>query len=49
VHIDNGKPVAEVIPALAAYQIIAGAQANYTFYTTQGQNLARGRSPTSRA
>jgi subtilisin family serine protease len=45
VHIDNGASMASVIEQLATYQIIAGAQANYTFYTTQGQTLAQGQEP----
>jgi subtilisin family serine protease len=31
VHIDNGGSVASVVRALAAYRIVAGAQANYTY------------------
>jgi hypothetical protein len=34
-HIGNGQTVAAIIQALAHYQIIAGAQANYTFFATQ--------------
>jgi Subtilase family len=37
VHIDNGASIASVIQKLAAYQVLAGAQANYTYWTTQDQ------------
>ncbi len=45
VHIDNGASIASVIQALAGYQIVAGAQANYTYVLTQGQSLAQGQEP----
>ena len=45
VHIDNGASISSVVERLAAYQIVAGAQANYTYYTTQGQTLAQGQEP----
>jgi subtilisin family serine protease len=35
VHIDNGASIASVIQALAGFQIVAGAQANYTYQLTQ--------------
>jgi len=35
VHIDNGTSITAVIQALAAYQIVAGAQANYTYGLVQ--------------
>jgi hypothetical protein len=35
VHIDNGQSIASVIQALAAFQIVAGAQANYTYALLQ--------------
>jgi len=37
VHIDNGASIASVIQALAGYQIVAGAQANYTYALVQEQ------------
>jgi filamentous hemagglutinin family protein len=37
VHIDNGASIASVIQALARYQIVAGAQANYTYGLVQEQ------------
>jgi subtilisin family serine protease len=45
VQIDNGASIASVIQALAGYQIVAGAQANYTYALTQGQTLAQGQDP----
>ena len=35
VHIGNGTSIASVIKALAGYQIVAGAQANYTYSLVQ--------------
>ncbi len=35
VHIDNGNSIPSVIKALANYQIVAGAQANYTYGLVQ--------------
>jgi filamentous hemagglutinin family protein len=35
VHIDNGTSIASVIQALASFQIVAGAQAVYTYRTVQ--------------
>jgi filamentous hemagglutinin family protein len=35
VHIDNGQAIAAVIAALASKQIVAGAQANYTWQLAQ--------------
>jgi subtilisin family serine protease len=35
VHIDNGQSIAAVIQSLAGQQIVAGAQANFTFFLMQ--------------
>jgi hypothetical protein len=37
VHIGNGASISAVIQGLAAQQIVAGAQANYTYVTVQAQ------------
>jgi hypothetical protein len=45
VHIDNGASITSVVERLKTYQIVAGAQANYTYMVTQGQTLAQGQDP----
>ena len=45
VHIDNGTSIATVTKALAGYQIVAGAQANYTYALAQEQTPAPGQTP----